>query len=346
MTVIFSDLHLREQSEDVCFRVLEWIERAAVEDDKRVVFCGDWWHIRYQLNVRLLNRVARVMRRWRERGIRVDLLPGNHDQVDVAGANALEVFGAFDNVTVWSEPGVSVDDEWGFVPYRKDQDEQIEGLLAVANERPKIIFGHLGLRGATMNNGRKDPDGIGLPSLGARLILGHYHKHHGGGIAGKGAWEYVGSPYQTSYGEAGNVCGCLMGGEFVPIDVGAPKHYILEWDPAVSDEPPENPGEPHDHVRLDIKATQEMIVKGKFKSVLKKHGLDDAQVSVVPVPVKRDVKLTLERGEPLISAVERFASERLGSTQEVISSGLADRTNPIEAVMEPLRRWDRCPDQS
>ena len=319
--ICFSDIHLREQSEAVAFRVLDWILRAADADDQRVVFCGDWWHLRYQVNVRLLNRVAAVMQQWKERGIHVDLLPGNHDQVDVGGANALEIFEAFSNVTVWTEPGIRTDERWGFVPYRKDHEAQIKALLDVAAEAPKVIFAHYGIKGAVMNSGRKDQDGIGTPGMECPLVLGHYHKHQQGP-----GYQYVGSPYQTSYGEAGNVCGCLVNGVFTPIDVGAPKHYIIEWDPAVSDEPPPNPGEPHDHVRLDIKATQEMIVKGKFKTVLKRSGLDQAQVNVVPVPVQRELKLTMEQGESLLHAAERFACERLGTTD-------------LDAPMAALRRW-------
>jgi hypothetical protein len=40
MAIVFSDLHLRESSEDVCFRVLDKIEELAKQKDKHIIFCG------------------------------------------------------------------------------------------------------------------------------------------------------------------------------------------------------------------------------------------------------------------------------------------------------------------
>lgn len=328
MTIVFSDLHLREPSEKVCFDVLEAIAKLAVEDDKRVVFCGDWWHLRYQVSVRLLNRVTAVLAHWEQLGIHVDLLPGNHDQVNVLGANALEVFEVFDNVTVWSEAGLRTDEGWGFVPYRKDPVEQLELLKAVIGENPDVVFGHFGLRGAQMNSGRKDQEGLAVDPSWPMLVLGHYHK-----AQGDQNWRYVGSPYQTDFGEAGNWSGCTRfdGKEFtwVPLEVGAPKHYVVPWDVAQSEQPPSCPDGVDlavDRVRLDIKAPPEAIVKGSFRQLIKEQGLSEAQVNVIPVAPEREVKLSLGRGESLLDAVGRFAMERLGSSS-------------ADDPMEMLRSW-------
>jgi DNA repair exonuclease SbcCD nuclease subunit len=332
--IVLSDLHLRESSEDVCFRVLDEIESLALGDDKHIVCCGDFWHIRYQLNVRLLNRVAELMRRWEDLGLELDLVPGNHDQVDVAGRNALEVFEG-NNCLVWTEPGVDNLGHCGFVPYRKDRDEQLECLRAVAEETPAIIFGHFGIQGATMNNGQKDRDGLEvltqLMSPRSHLVLGHYHKRQSGN-----GWEYVGSPYQTSFGEAGNACGVLhidSGFEraWTPIEVQAPTHHILKWDPAKDPEPPVRPQHAHAKVRLDIEASHEMIVSGKFKGVLKTAGLADVEIQVVPTKVDRQERFALEGGETLLSAAERFAVERF-ATEKAAGSD-------VERAMEALRRW-------
>jgi len=346
MTVIFSDLHLREASEEVCFRVLAAIEALAIEHGSHVVFCGDWWHLRYQVNVRILNRVADLMRRWEYNGISIDLLVGNHDQVDVKGGNALEVL-EYDGdpesstqLRVWTEPGYDQARGWGFVPYRKDPDEQLRALAEVAAKGVTTIFGHFAIKGALMNNGTKDRDGLELPGGSYRLVLGHYHMAQTGPQG-----RYVGSPYQTSFGEAGNVCGCLLLDDklgnlkFHQLDVGAPLHHIVEWDPATQPEPPENPGRPGDFVRLDIKASQEMLVSGKFKGVLKQHGLDEAQINVIPTKVDRQHKFELGRGETLLDAAERFVGERLGATDQVVNAGLADRVDPANTVMGALRRW-------
>jgi len=340
MSLIFSDLHLRDQSEDVCFRVLDWIGAKAADTGNHVVFCGDFLHIRYQVGVRLLNRVHTLLGRWGELGIEVDLVPGNHDQVDIAGSNALEVFSAHDHVRVWTDPGVLEQSDQqlvGFVPYRKDPEEQLRALLEVDAEGPAIIFSHFGRQGSLMNNGTADREGLAPVALGATLVLGHYHKHQ---AFPRGF--YVGSPYQTSFGEVGNVCGCLilqLGRiEFCPIDVGAPRHHILVWDPAQTDQPPTpDQAQPQDKIRIDIKASQEMILAGKFKGVLARVGLEEAQVNVVPVRVDRSVKMDLTPEEPLASMAARFAAERFrrsGSDGELQVVDLAELT-------EALGRWSQ-----
>ena len=315
MSVVFSDLHLREQSADVCFRVLEHVRKRALETDKHVIFSGDFWHIRYQVPVRLQNRLKRELEMWDEHEIQFEIVPGNHDQVDIDGENALEIFDAYENIRVHTNPGYGYIGvagsrstlKAGFIPYRKDPGEVYAAITdLVTHNQPQIIFAHFPLQGSIMNNGSKDQHGFPFPpGLNVPLILGHYHKRQvGPTLQGSWpAWQYVGSPYQTNYGEVGNQCGILIIEEnegrypkvtFEPLDVGAPKHYIVEWDPSKSDTPPPAPGEPGDNVWLKIKASREMIVSGKFKGVLKKHGLGDVCVSVEPVRVDREHRFAVD----------------------------------------------------
>jgi len=330
VTVVFSDLHLRERSEDVCFRVLSHIEELALGNDRSIVFCGDWWHLRYQVNVRLLNRVNELLTRWCGLGISMDFVPGNHDQVDYAGTNALSVF-ARESIRVWTEAGTRrhpISGLWGFVPYRRNRQVQLDLLNKVLSEKPQVVFAHFGVLGSVMNNGMKDTDGIRAEPHWPLLILGHYHKPQS-----NEHWMYAGSPYQTNYGEIGNTGGCLLlnagKASFIPIDVGAPKHFILEWDPSQQENPPTHPGQLRDHVRIDIKATREMIVKGALKGVLDKHGFNEAQVNVIPVDVNREHKFAMEQGESLLQAAERFAYERVVGSE-------AD----IGVLLKKLRSWN------
>ena len=76
--VIFSDLHVKSASMDVCEQVLDRVHQAAVERNAGVIFLGDFWHVRGSLSVELLNRVLKALRRWTQPVI---MIPGNHDQV-------------------------------------------------------------------------------------------------------------------------------------------------------------------------------------------------------------------------------------------------------------------------
>lgn len=345
--IIFSDLHLQLKTMDVCDRVLSAIGDKAAELGTNVVFCGDFYMVRYQVDVRLQNLVKSHMDDWRERGIQLDMVPGNHDQVDLDGENALQVFEAYDNVRVWTEPGTL--GELGFVPYRKHN--VMEAVRQVAAEKPAVIFAHLPVHGSLMNNGHKCDMGEAIPEDLPPLILGHYHKRQVSAIItpfGLPAWQYVGSPYQTSYGETGNVCGYLNWTRgstdlltFEPLDVGAPQHFMMEWDPAQQGEPPTRPGGAGDNVWLKIKASRSMIVEGKFRGVLKQHGLEDARVSVDPLPVDREHRFEVPPGEELLKSAERFVDERFRAMRAVDPAAMDDGVAQSDAaeMMTALHRW-------
>jgi hypothetical protein len=347
--IVFSDLHLREQTADVCFRVLDRVWELSGRGKKRIIFLGDFWHLRYAVNVSLLNRVNELFTAWASESLvhsdlpAIELLPGNHDQVSPDGRNALEVL-AQPGVRVWTELGVD-EQGCGFVPYRKDLGQQISDLVSVAGRAP-LVFGHFGVRGARMTASKLDTDGIQVslpPSV--RLILGHYH----GRQQGVG-WEYVGSPYQISFGEAGNRCGVLMTESsstsrsvvsatdkavelaFCELREG-PRHHILKWDPATEEEPPPMPQDYQDgdKVRLDVVASREVIVAGKLQGKLKRAGLEDVSVQVIPVASEREHRFEQQDGEPLLDAAQRFAEERF--REEGVEGSDTGR------AMEALRRW-------
>jgi DNA repair exonuclease SbcCD nuclease subunit len=341
--IVFADLHLKESTEDVCFKVLAEVKRLAFADpDRRVVFCGDWWQLRYQVSVRLLNRVKAELHNWAETGLRVDLVPGNHDQVTVDGINALEVL-AEQNIYVWTEPGNFPEDGFGFCPYRKDPVAQLEALKkAVSPGRTKIVFGHFAMRGAYMNNGHSDDAGLEFPwpNKGPRfkeplLVLGHYHR----GQVGPG-YLYVGSPYQQSFGEAGNTPGVLRintsksldveACERIPLFDLAPRYFIVKWDVEEEEMPPAPPGvRADDKIRIDIAAPYSSLANPEIMQKVAKAGYVSAgaQVNVLPRDTVRDHKFELVSGESLGQAAERFVHERCPEPDEA------------EKRLECLRRW-------
>lgn len=78
--VIFSDLHVKSASIDVCEDVLQQVHQAALDRDAGVIFLGDFWHVRGSLSVELLNRVLKALGKWTQPVI---MIPGNHDQVSL-----------------------------------------------------------------------------------------------------------------------------------------------------------------------------------------------------------------------------------------------------------------------
>jgi hypothetical protein len=321
--LVFSDLHLRAESAEVCFRVLDWIRQHVISwprSQRHVVCCGDFWHLRYKVAVGLLSRVNALLEAWGELGIQLDLVPGNHDQIDTAGTNALEVFAGHEHVRVWTDPGIVIPDDdaprLAFLPYRRDPREIVAAVEELEADRPKYYFGHFGVAGAAMNGGHVDTEGLAIPKVGGTFVLGHYHRpQHGAG------WIYVGSPYQTSFGEAGDANRVLilrgLAPESLPIDV-APKHYVVRWDPRGGTPLPERPGEPGDRVRVDVVAASASIVAGDLSRVLKDAGFDGDQVNVAASAADREVKLQQRPDESLQQAAARFVDERGGDVADLM----------------------------
>lgn len=76
--MIFSDLHVKSSSIEVCEEVLLRVHEEAQKRDAGIIFLGDFWHVRGALSVELLNRVLKALRKWEQPVI---MIPGNHDQV-------------------------------------------------------------------------------------------------------------------------------------------------------------------------------------------------------------------------------------------------------------------------
>lgn len=207
--IIFSDLHLDADSADVCLNeVLPGIlEAVRQNNDPIVAMLGDFWHLRYRLEVRLLNAVTQILKSWTAQGIRVRMLPGNHDQIDVAGRNALEVLGEIPGVTVFTEPQV---DEFGaWVPYRRDGKmvrDFLASVVARIGNQPLTCFLHHGVVGAIDNYAAADAGDLHpneLPRNGA-IFCGHYHRRQ---CVPNSQVIYVGSPRQVTANEAGQTKG-------------------------------------------------------------------------------------------------------------------------------------------
>jgi len=201
--ILFSDLHLKPESADTCFSVLDAVCSLSVATGDPVVgFLGDFWHVRYAVPVDLLNRVHREFVRWKQEGITLHLLPGNHDMIDVAGEHAMEVFEGL--ATVYTHPTENGHGLW--LPYRKDI---VPLLAAVKSSTARYAFCHHGLIGAEMNSGIRAGAADGVPPDAfqkfEQAFFGHWHRHQ---TIGK--CTYVGSPWQTTMGEAGQTKGVVQ----------------------------------------------------------------------------------------------------------------------------------------
>lgn len=209
--IVTADLHLREESADVVLReVLPGVFQTCMErGDLNVAILGDLLHFRYKVDARIQNAVADELKRWVMAGIRVRILPGNHDQYEVGGRNALELFAEIQGVSVYSVPTWDAEGLW--IPYRKDPAAIVAALATPGHESPVAkLFLHHGIKGSWMNDNMQDSEGLELSELQPQrwqvILCGHYHKHQ---KVGGNLW-YIGSPWQTGPNEAGQEKGLVQ----------------------------------------------------------------------------------------------------------------------------------------
>jgi len=159
-------------------------------------------------------------------------IPGNHDQVNLGGqVHALQVLEAANPyIKVLSDPVEYLGALW--MPFRRDH-SLIEQAIQQCGSI-NAIFAHLDVVGAFLNEASQAKEGI-EPSVFPQnlpVYTGHYHKPH---VVKGTQIEYVGSPYQVSAGESGQIKHFLLLdkswqkiGE-IPLSIG-PRHFIISQD--------------------------------------------------------------------------------------------------------------------
>ena len=232
--LLFSDLHFVKSSKDTCLEVLYGILDYALENDiNEILFCGDWYMIRYQVDIELQNLTQAWLDKTRAHNIRVVFLAGNHDMINYSsGENALSVFQDLPSVEVVDKfySIYLAGHTFGCIPYRKDNERLIEEINAVKGKVDYLI-GHFGVFGSYQNDTIQDLDGIppAVFSEFKRVFLGHYHKRQ---AFYDNKIIYIGSPYQVSLSEAGQPKGFALFTprtnhfEFVDRDWGAKFHRV------------------------------------------------------------------------------------------------------------------------
>ena len=217
--VVFSDLHLNRRTSRVCVDVLEAVHREAEARDAGIAFLGDFWHARGAIPVEPLIEALNAIRSWTRPCV---MIPGNHDQVTAGGeVHALTPLAAANpsRVKIISRPTVWRNALW--LPYRRDASVVKNAVEAAWSIAPtgedgsvaevRAVFCHADVVGASMNESFQARDGLD-PSLFSPetdtgnvripVYTGHYHKPH---TVPNTSITYVGSPYQVSRAEAGQV---------------------------------------------------------------------------------------------------------------------------------------------
>lgn len=188
-----------------CLQAVNAVRVYAKKDKCPVVLCaGDVFHRRNVQHTALFNAAFGTFRRFKEDGIRVIFIPGNHDQTTADGSvHALEAFKEIGEVA--DEPrfipvgdGVVVH----AIPFMEDPKDFKKAL---AMPRPKckrlLLLAHMGINGAKTGPMEYKPEEEveteDIPDAYDFSFFGHYHARQ---KLGPQKW-YIGSPLQQDRGE-------------------------------------------------------------------------------------------------------------------------------------------------
>lgn len=190
--VVFSDLHLHEwnygstivdgrnsrlaQQEEIVKSIVTYCKENEI---RKAFFCGDLFHTS-TVTASVSQAASRAFSGFKEEGIDLTLIVGNHDQGDRTGRiHALESFrnyGRLIDTTVCPGFYEDADEAFNFLPYTDDKG-RLEGWLRSC--RDGFIFMHQGVGGVELNskgftlNEILTPDMI--PVNCPMAFAGHYH---------------------------------------------------------------------------------------------------------------------------------------------------------------------------
>jgi len=154
------------------------------------------------------------------------ILRGNHDSVTKAddGVTSLSLFNS-PKIKVITQSYVDEENKWIFIPHYEN--ETVIKDYLVSSPDGYTCFGHFGYFGVLNSAGDSDFS-LSISDFKNPTILGHIHK-----FGQNKNVTVIGTPYTTSFTEAGKECfyGILEQGtsEIVPTDLG-PKHTVIDYD--------------------------------------------------------------------------------------------------------------------
>lgn len=206
--VILTDTHLKESNIDINLSVFEQAVNFCLDNNLKTIYhLGDIFDSRKALSLSVLSTFKQILDLLYESEIQLITIPGNHDRTWYSSVESfLDPFEHHPALTLVKDYFFaqleSTDIRIHFLPFFSDE-MYVERLVQIAsNYTPSqtnrdILFTHIGVSGAIMNNGM-NVEGVSQNSFGLfdKVYIGHYHDKQ---IFDK--FNYIGSSIQHNYGE-------------------------------------------------------------------------------------------------------------------------------------------------
>ena len=296
-----SDLHLSEATAPYVFAALDELREDARRHGGWTVLAGDIFDQATSVHVPTWQRLRRLLASWP--GERIYVIAGNHDQYDGLYGTVLGGLesGKCRVVTVPLATPIGK-----MIPYcdpcaYRDYVEMC--VLPLEYRKIPLLWTHQGFRGAYRNRMLRDRDGVKPEDVDSSVITitGHYHMPQATGRV-----IYCGSPFEQTFAEEGQRKGWLRWSDaekepypkrFAFENVGAPRHFTVEWSGEGEPEPPAD-ARPGDRVRLRTTLTREQVQDRSAELVR-------AGLSAVPVLTRRtEAAMLTEINDPRVAALD------------------------------------------
>lgn len=194
-----------------------------------LIIAGDLNDTKDILRGKCANAMIESMKYAKTKGVKVYILIGNHDLLNEKGdAHSLNFLRPY--ATILDTPGKLVIPGLTayYIPYQNELGKVRRAFEAIP--KGELVIMHQGILGAYMGEYVVDKTSVAPEELvDWKVISGHYHRHQTVGTV-----TYIGSPYSTTFAEAGDgVKGFQIlfeNGSMRQVPTNLRKHTIIETD--------------------------------------------------------------------------------------------------------------------
>lgn len=154
----------------------EMILDAVEEGVKYAYFCGDLFHTHGNIPTQALMVASIMFEKLRQQGIKIRVIPGNHDQYDRQGRiHGLQFLPESERIGHWVDEGLDVRS----LPYTTDDDTLTRFLDHAGSGDGSMLMLHQGVSGIPLASGYVLDERLTSDMIpdNCRAFTGHYHFH-------------------------------------------------------------------------------------------------------------------------------------------------------------------------
>ena len=203
---LFTDIHFGARQNSTLHNqdnldFIDWfIEQVKIKKCNRIGFLGDWFENRNSINIETLDMSYQALKKLDALDMPIYFIVGNHDlyRRNTRDVHSVNIFNEFKNIVVVDRPTIA-EEEFLFCPFIFEH--EYSSLAQYSKQR--IWMGHFEFKGFVLTGAHmKSEHGLNHELFKNQkfILSGHYHKRQA-----QGNTVYIGNPFPTNYGDAGDV---------------------------------------------------------------------------------------------------------------------------------------------